>query len=246
MAVLLRGGTDAVEASRRLGLTGTDFRLVAIACSEISDEGATSLERVATALTHQLSVARITGTVARIQDTVYAAVESPDTADSLAALRRAALAARASAKLAPDHVLVIGISGVVPVAGFDEAREEADRVVEVLARDRSHDGCAEVGDVGLAVSMLRLAALEASRRGDRRDILDEIEDYDTRHSTNYGETLRTYLAEFGDPAAISAQLGVHTNTLRYRLRRLQELFGLDVTDEDARFALMITIRLRRA
>ena len=37
---------------------------------------------------------------------------------------------------------------------------------------------------------------------------------------------------------------MHTNTLRYRLRRLHELFGLDLTDADTRFALMVGIRLR--
>ena len=75
-------------------------------------------------------------------------------------------------------------------------------------------------------------------------MLDDIDDYDAAHAATYGQTLRVYLASFGDPAEASKALGVHTNTLRYRLRRLRELFGLDVADADTRFALMVDIRLR--
>ena len=116
----------------------------------------------------------------------------------------------------------------------------------MLAATRSHDGCAEVGEVGLAVTMLRLADLESARRAGRRGVLDDIDDYDEAHAASYGQTLRVYLASFGDPTEASKALGVHTNTLRYRLRRLHELFGLDVADADTRFALMVDIRLRTA
>jgi len=37
---------------------------------------------------------------------------------------------------------------------------------------------------------------------------------------------------------------VHPNTFRYRLRRLAEVGGLDLTDADARFAAMLQLRLR--
>ena len=92
--------------------------------------------------------------------------------------------------------------------------------------------------------MLRLADLESARRAGRRSVLDDIDDYDAAHAASYGPTLRVYLASFGDPTEASKALGVHTNTLRYRLRRLHELFGLDVADADTRFALMVDIRLR--
>jgi DNA-binding PucR family transcriptional regulator len=36
---------------------------------------------------------------------------------------------------------------------------------------------------------------------------------------------------------------VHPNTFRYRLRRLAEVGGLDLTDTDARFTAMLQLRL---
>jgi DNA-binding PucR family transcriptional regulator len=261
MALLLRGGADAVEAGRRLGLDGPAFRLAAIAAAQPDggketggketggkDAGGQDalLERCATALRQQLSLTRTAAAIARIGDTVYAVVPgSADAAESLATLRRLLLTARGTARPHSPEQVAIGISGpVASLADLGQAREEADRVLQVLAGARSHDGCAEVGQVGLAVTMLRLAELESARRAGRRGVLDDIDDHDAAHAASYGQTLRVYLASFGDPTEASKALGVHTNTLRYRLRRLHELFGLDVADADTRFALMVDIRLR--
>src|SRR5580692_8444872 len=275
MALLLRGGADAVEAGRRLGLDGPAFRLAAIAAAEPAAESSTAqsatgqpvggqdtggqdaggqdaggqnalLERCATALRQQLSMTRTAAAIARIGDTVYAVIPgSVDDAESLAALRRLLLTTRGTARPHSREQVAIGISGpVTRLADLGHAREEADRVLQVLAGARGHDGCAEVGEVGLAVTMLRLADLESARRAGRRSVLDDIDDYDAAHAASYGQTLRVYLASFGDPTEASRALGVHTNTLRYRLRRLHELFGLDVADADTRFALMVDIRLR--
>ena len=256
MALLLRGGADAVEAGRRLGLDGHAFRLAAITAAQPAaaqpdggkDAGGRDalLERCATALRQQLLMTRTAAAVARIADTVYAVIPgSADGAESLDALRRLLLTARGTARPHSPEQVAIGISGpVASLADLGQAREEADRVLQVLAGARSHDGCAEVGEVGLAVTMLRLAELESARRAGRRSVLDDIDDHDAAHAASYGQTLRVYLASFGDPTEASKTLGVHTNTLRYRLRRLHELFGLDVADPDTRFALMVDIRLR--
>ena len=47
--------------------------------------------------------------------------------------------------------------------------------------------------------------------------------------------------EAGTDAA--ASLGVHRNTVAYRLRRIEELTGWDLADADLRFALGIALRL---
>jgi DNA-binding PucR family transcriptional regulator len=251
MALLLRGGAGAVEAGRRLGLDGSAFRLAAIAAAPSAaapsaDGKDALLERCATALRQQLSLTRTAAAIARIGDTVYAVIPgSADDAESLAALRRLLLTTRGTARPHSPEQVALGMSGpVASLTDLGQAREEADRVLQVLAGTRSRDGCAEVGEVGLAVTMLRLADLESARRAGRRSVLDDIDDYDAAHAASYGQTLRIYLASFGDPTEASKALGVHTNTLRYRLRRLHELFGLDVADADTRFALMVDIRLR--
>ena len=41
-------------------------------------------------------------------------------------------------------------------------------------------------------------------------------------------------------------LGLHVTTLRYRLTRLRELFGIDIDTPERRFALELAIRLHAA
>ncbi|GLY42895.1 PucR family transcriptional regulator [Amycolatopsis sp. NBRC 101858] len=247
MTLLLRGGVSAVEAGRRMGMDGGGYRLAAIVAGHPDGTHDDALlDRYATALVRQLALTRTIGATARIENTVYAVVRGPeDHVESLRGLRGVLLAARASARPeAPDQVTA-GMSGSLEsLADLAGAREQAERVLQVLAGARSHDGCAEVDEVGLAVSVLRLADLESARRGGRRSALDEVDDYDAAHAADYGRTLRVHLASFGDPTVASKALKVHTNTLRYRLRRLNDLFGLDLTDPDTRFGLMVDIRLK--
>ena len=59
------------------------------------------------------------------------------------------------------------------------------------------------------------------------------------------ETLRAVLgsASLGEAAT---RLGVHRNTIAYRVRRLEELTGWDLADPDLRFALELAARIVQA
>ena len=67
--------------------------------------------------------------------------------------------------------------------------------------------------------------------------------YDERHDAQLILTLQAWLETFGDVAAASASQFVHPNTFRYRLRRVQEISGLDLDSPDARFAAMLQLRM---
>ena len=56
------------------------------------------------------------------------------------------------------------------------------------------------------------------------------------------ETLRSWLRHAGARAAVAAELGVHPQTVRYRVSRLRELLGERLDDPDARFELMLALR----
>ncbi|PQM45835.1 hypothetical protein C1Y40_04011 [Mycobacterium talmoniae] len=54
-------------------------------------------------------------------------------------------------------------------------------------------------------------------------------------------TLRAWLAAQGDLARAGERLGVHENTVRYRLRRMAEVTNLGLDDARKRFAMMIEL-----
>ena len=55
-------------------------------------------------------------------------------------------------------------------------------------------------------------------------------------------TLLSWLRRQGSVPAVAAELGVHAQTVRYRLARLRELFGAALDDPDARFELELALR----
>jgi DNA-binding PucR family transcriptional regulator len=68
----------------------------------------------------------------------------------------------------------------------------------------------------------------------RESTLGPVMDYDREHGTQLLETLSAYMECNGNIPEVAAILHVHKHTVRYRLRRITELTGLDVTRfEDA-------------
>jgi len=66
--------------------------------------------------------------------------------------------------------------------------------------------------------------------------------YDREHRSELLKTLFTYLNEFGALEATAAKLYVHRNSLRYRLVRIAELTGWDLSDPEQRFHLDLACR----
>ncbi|MEX3657205.1 helix-turn-helix domain-containing protein, partial [Mycolicibacterium fortuitum] len=69
----------------------------------------------------------------------------------------------------------------------------------------------------------------------------ELRAYDQANGTQYAATLRAWLEAQGDLVEAGRSLGVHENTVRYRLRKMVELTQLDLTDARKRLAMMIEL-----
>ena len=75
-----------------------------------------------------------------------------------------------------------------------------------------------------------------------RKWLGVLADYDERKHTELLKTLTKYLQHGGGYEATSQALSVHRSTLKYRLRRIRELTGLDLGDPETRFSLELATR----
>ena len=63
--------------------------------------------------------------------------------------------------------------------------------------------------------------------------------------TRLSATLLAWLRHDGAVVAAAEELGVHPQTVRYRLGRLRELFGHALDEPDARFELELVLRATR-
>jgi DNA-binding PucR family transcriptional regulator len=59
------------------------------------------------------------------------------------------------------------------------------------------------------------------------------------------ETLEAWLEARGSAAKIAERLQVHPQTVRYRMRQLEQSLGEQLADPDSRFAMELVLRARR-
>ncbi|WP_037851573.1 PucR family transcriptional regulator [Streptomyces sp. NRRL S-340] len=132
------------------------------------------------------------------------------------------------------------------------SRASAELVVRVL-RERAArapggspaSACAAYQEVAAEAALLQvLDRIEPLWQGTPSPVHAMVA-HDRAHGSAYGDSVAAYLAEFGDTRAAALSLNVHPNTLRYRLRRARELFGVDVSDPAGRLLADLGLRLAR-
>ena len=69
--------------------------------------------------------------------------------------------------------------------------------------------------------------------------------YDEQYETELVATVETYLDNDGNVAATAQQLFTHRHTIRYRLERVRELCGHDVTSTEGREKLGLGLKAMR-
>jgi sugar diacid utilization regulator len=72
--------------------------------------------------------------------------------------------------------------------------------------------------------------------------LQPLLDADARRGSQLVATLAAYLEHGGNYDATARSLSVHRSTLKYRLQRIREVSGYDLTDRDTRFNLQLSCR----
>jgi DNA-binding PucR family transcriptional regulator len=76
-----------------------------------------------------------------------------------------------------------------------------------------------------------------------RGLLDRLITHDRQYNTDYVTTLRVYINSFGDMREAAQSLNLHPNSLRYRVKRLTEIGGLDLDDPKLRLALQLLLEM---
>lgn len=252
VSTALEGGAGSREALSRLGLADQPVIVLAMAVLEPAESErsigvdaslATERQRLSDGLAMHLSAVHPRCATALVGDVVYGLV--PVSCDSHGEQRAVRVASDFLERVGDRVRAVIGIGPVAQnAAQLADGRASADRALRVLQTGNgSGHRVALLADVHVEALVLELRDLVAAH-GDRpTGPTARLFAYDDEHNTNLVETLRAWLDAFGDVIAASAAMYVHPNTFRYRLRRLTEVSGIDLTDPEARFAAMLQLRV---
>ena len=141
--------------------------------------------------------------------------------------------------------LVAGVGSTVATVGdVLQSRQEADRVLRVLCGEHDRGGTvAHIDDVRVRAILLELGDILRGRPDLTLPALESLAAHDREHSKSYLETLTAYIDAFGDVSAAAEAINLHPNSFRYRLRRLRELTGIDLSDPDDRLVIALHLRL---
>lgn len=230
---LLDGTVDAGTVMSRLALPPSGLRVIALR-ARLDDELHAALLLAFEQATTGFGWSR-PGRTTLADNTIYTVLPS----DGVDAARRwvddlrAALPERAG--------VVAGISSVATILELRAARDEADECL-ALHELRNAAGAAPAYDESwddIVLRRLRIATRVG--RAPQRGPIAELRRHDAARGTRYVDTLRAWLAAQGDLPEAAERLGVHENTVRYRLRKMSELTVLDLTDGRKRLAMTIEL-----
>ncbi|MEV7482296.1 PucR family transcriptional regulator ligand-binding domain-containing protein [Streptomyces halstedii] len=148
-----------------------------------------------------------------------------------------------SAGLADDGRLTLGVSAAVHSAeGLRGALEEA-RHARRVAAARPGRVCA-AGHHELASHVLLLPFVpDDVRRAFTARLLDPLRDYDRRHRAELIETLEAFLDCDGSWTRCASRLHLHVNTLRYRVGRIEQLTGRDLSRLEDKLDFFLALRM---
>ena len=94
-----------------------------------------------------------------------------------------------------------------------------------------------------SVELLLATAPAEARRAFTASLLSPLLDYDADHGTELVRTLQVFLDCSGSWTKAAEAMFVHVNSLRYRMRRVEELTGRDLGSLADQAALLLALRL---
>lgn len=237
----LDGSLAASETQFRLSLPeGVEVSLVGFAA--MTDEGAALplITHVASTMTRYIAAYRPDASVATVARAVYVLLPG---GGREGAARFASGALSATQEMLPDQVrAALSFSSTDP-AELPAMRREVDDILQVTTALADGQDVASLDDVHARVLLSRLADVLVHEPRLRHTGVEAMIRSDNDQGTNYVESVMAWLEAVGDMAGAARRLGVHPNTLRYRLRRAAELFDVSFDAPDGRLSMWMQLRL---
>ncbi|KOG34749.1 PucR family transcriptional regulator [Streptomyces resistomycificus] len=159
-----------------------------------------------------------------------------------AALEAARAGVREQAAGVDEDELIMGLSAPVGPIAAAAAYKQAEQALSVARRRGrvfvEHEQLA----AGSVVPLLADDAVKAFADG----LLRPLYEHDATGRGDLVASLRAWLSRHGQWDAAAADLGVHRHTLRYRMRRVEEILGRSLDDPDVRMELWLALKATSA
>ncbi|WP_156365002.1 PucR family transcriptional regulator [Sciscionella sediminilitoris] len=238
LADMLGGAYSPVASAAQLGADPRDTAVV-LAFGQDQPAIAGKLAEVVRGYFEVYHRPALCGVVA---DRAYAVLAEPAAGGELPGLVRRTVA---SASAALGTTVRAGLGHEAGAwTELPRARRDAERALRAITSRPELGPVASRTEVADLVVLGELAAEPGEVLGEPVPAVAAMLEHDRRYGTHYAQTVRTVLAEGPRGGTAAERLAVHPTTLRYRLRRAEQLFGLRLDDADARLVTWLQLRLR--
>jgi DNA-binding PucR family transcriptional regulator len=128
--------------------------------------------------------------------------------------------------------------------GLEALAKEWERCWRMIrvARTFGRRGAMTVPDFG-PLPMLMGAADSSDVRSFIDGAIGRVIEHDKKHNTAYLETLAAYVRAGCRSQHCADAMGLHVTTLRYRMSRISDLFGIEVETPEQRFSIELALQL---
>ncbi|MES5817388.1 PucR family transcriptional regulator [Streptomyces sp. RG80] len=134
--------------------------------------------------------------------------------------------------------LVVGVSAPVGPVAVGAAYRQAEQALSVARRR----GRVYVEHEQLASGSVLLLLADDAVKAFADGLLRALYEHDATGRGDLVASLRAWLSRHGQWDAAAADLGVHRHTLRYRMRRVEEILGRSLDDPDVRMELWLALK----
>lgn len=242
-----RPSTHTLRVQELLGLTATEVDVGAVARElDVVADGRVAVigfdtpshhSRLADILALSASAFRSDALVASNGSRVYVLLPQTSRTTSVTSWLRGTIASlHAELGLSLRAVIAAPVAGLGAAA---QTRSEIDRALDSAERHPVAFG--EVTSLAEARTAVLIDEIVTLITADDRFLDPRVREL-RDHDPVLAETLHAYLDGFGDVAAVAERLHVHPNTVRYRVRRAEQLLSTSLSDPDVRLLLSLNLR----
>ncbi|MFD1938082.1 helix-turn-helix domain-containing protein [Nonomuraea mangrovi] len=141
-----------------------------------------------------------------------------------------------------DTSVSIGVSGAL--TGASSIRGGIEEAGHALRMAEARSGGVVTSDEIYTHALLLATVPGDVRRSFTQRLLEPLFDYDAKHQSELVRTLGAFLDTAGSWNACAERMHVHVNTVRYRIRRVEELTGRDLSTMADRVDFFLALRAR--
>jgi sugar diacid utilization regulator len=251
--LLLGGGRDNGEVGRWARHLGYDaareHRILAVTFEAAgparpAGTAAAHRNRVAAAIDHFFTT-RVPGAITSIRDDEVVIVV-PEPTDQHPGAEAGRLGAGCRARMRdmfPEAVVTIGIGGACrDPADIARSYGQARRTIDAVQRLGRQGQVVAFEDLGIHRLLLQVPDL-AELRSFAAEILGKLGGRDHQRGAELMSTLACYFRENSSPQRTARALHVHPNTVAYRIRRIQEITGIQLDNYRDRLMAQVALEI---